>query len=103
MDRKWLLENFPPQKQLLHLGAEFHSISKYFTAFKKFEMSHKLYRAKNLERPSFCILHTRLSWILKMSSDDVKNEPKFEPKLEPKLKPELEPKHQKTFLESKKA
>ena len=72
MDRKWLLENFPPQKQLLHLGAEFHSISKYFTAFKKFEMSHKLYRAKNLERPSFCILHTRLSWIPKMSSDDAK-------------------------------
>ena len=72
MDRKWLLENFPPQKQLLHLGAEFHSISKYFTAFKKFEMSHKLYRAKNLERPSFCILHTRLCWIPKMSSDDAK-------------------------------
>ena len=63
MDRKWLLENFPPQKQLLHLGAEFHSISKYFTAFKKSRWATS-YRAKNLERPSFCIFHTRLCLLM---------------------------------------
>ena len=72
MDRKWLLENFPPQKQLLHLGAEFHSISKYFTAFKKSRWATSSIGPKTLNAPLSVYYTLGFLGFQKMSSDDAK-------------------------------